>query len=212
MSTKICAWNVRGLNDPSRQREVAKFLKEDINIVGLLETKVIDSNHVRILNHVLHDWVSLTNYEHAILGRIWVCWNPVFCTIDVLDSSDQHMWCKIKDLNGDIHFFACFVYAQNTYGLRRPLFNKLEVLAQLYGDFPCILLGDFNAIRFPYEKSTMGVANLLGLTNNVRVDLFHLRLIGRWLMGCGSIICHTSMLTSILLGPLITLLVLLLCL
>ncbi|KAL7184384.1 hypothetical protein ACSBR2_026520 [Camellia fascicularis] len=143
----------RGLNDPSRQREVAKFLKkEDINIVGLLETKVIDSNHVRILNHVLHDWVSLANYEHAILGRIWVCWNPAFCTIDVLDSSDQHMWCKIKVLNGDIHFFACFVYAQNTYGLRRPLFNKLEVLAQLYRYSPCILLGDFNAIRFPYEK------------------------------------------------------------
>ncbi|KAL7255346.1 hypothetical protein ACSBR1_009489 [Camellia fascicularis] len=153
MSTKICAWNVRGLIDPSRQREVAKFLKkEDINIVGLLESKVIDSNHVRILNHVLRDWVSLSNYEHAILGRIWVCWNLIFCTIDVLDSSDQHMWCKIKVLNGDIHFFACFVYAQNTYGLRRPLFNKLEVLAQLYRDFPCILLGDFNAIRFPYEK------------------------------------------------------------
>ncbi|XP_028066993.1 uncharacterized protein LOC114269841 [Camellia sinensis] len=140
----------RGLNDPSRQREVAKFLKkEDINIVGLLKTKVIDSNHVRILNQVLHDWVSLSNYEHAILGRIWVCWNPAFCTVDVLDSSDQHMWCKIKVLNGDIHFFAGFVYM---YGSRRPLFNKLEVLAQLYRDFPCILLGDFNAIRFPYEK------------------------------------------------------------
>lgn len=116
MLLNICAWNVRGLNDSGKQKEVANFLrKEKINIVGLLETKMLKSHHVSILNHVLHNWESHINYDHATLGRIWVYWDPAFCTIDILDMSDQHIMCKVTVLDGNMTFLCCFVHAQNSY-------------------------------------------------------------------------------------------------
>lgn len=62
MMLNICAWNVRGLNDPVKQKEVTKFLtKENIHVACLLETKVLIANHSGVMNHVLYNWSSHTN-------------------------------------------------------------------------------------------------------------------------------------------------------
>ena len=45
MSFKIASWNIRGFNDPSRQKELRKILlKEEIKVMGVLETKIKDQN------------------------------------------------------------------------------------------------------------------------------------------------------------------------
>lgn len=73
MTLKICAWNVRGLNDLTKQREVANiFCNEGIDIVDQLETKVLSNKHKNILNRVVKHWKSHTNNDNAALGWAWV--------------------------------------------------------------------------------------------------------------------------------------------
>ena len=71
MLLNICAWNVKCLNDPVKQKAVAKFLsKEDIHVPSLLETKVLNANHSSVFNHVLYNCACHSNYDYATLGRV----------------------------------------------------------------------------------------------------------------------------------------------
>ena len=68
---KIVAWNIRGLNDPLKQKEVISFVKEhSLRVVCHLETRVRISNKDRIFTSILPGWCLLHNYDHALLGRI----------------------------------------------------------------------------------------------------------------------------------------------
>lgn len=66
--------------------------------------------------------------------------------------SNQFIFCKITVLDGDVSFFAIFVYAENKHALRVPFLDELVSFARLYSSFPVICLGDFNAVRFSHEK------------------------------------------------------------
>jgi exonuclease III len=68
-------WNVRGLNHPSKQREVKSLINiHKIGLICLIETRVKENKAEKIRDAIASDWDFVFNYEKHFLGRIWVCW------------------------------------------------------------------------------------------------------------------------------------------
>ena len=123
MSFKISSWNVRGFNNPSKHKEVADFVrKEDIKIMCVLETKIKMENEAKLFANSFKNWNFLSNSQPDLPARIWVCWDPNFCDILMLQQSNQYIFVKIHVFDTDSSFFAFFVYAENKHELRVPLF------------------------------------------------------------------------------------------
>ena len=86
---KFASWNIRGLNDPLKQKEVRSFVEFHVlDFVCILETRVRASNKDRIFNSILPGWKLFHNYYHALLGRIWICGNPEKVNIVIIHSMD----------------------------------------------------------------------------------------------------------------------------
>ena len=69
----ILIWNVRGLNDPLKQKRVVDRIRSmKIMLVGLLETRVKEYNSQSIINKYFQGWKWAHNYSTAYNGRIWV--------------------------------------------------------------------------------------------------------------------------------------------
>ncbi|KAL7246796.1 hypothetical protein ACSBR2_001828 [Camellia fascicularis] len=66
--------------------------------------------------------------------------------------TNQFIFCKVTVLDGDISFFSAFMYAENNHVLRLPLFCELQMIANTHAGSPIMFLGDFNAVRFYYDK------------------------------------------------------------
>jgi exonuclease III len=68
-------WNIRGLNHPSKQKEVRDMIKlHKIGLICLIETRVKENKANRIRNSIVSDWDYIFNYDNHFLGRIWICW------------------------------------------------------------------------------------------------------------------------------------------
>ena len=66
------SWNIRGLNDPLKQKEVRSFVESHaFDFVCVLKTRVRASNKDKIFNSLLPGWKLFHNYVHALLGRIF---------------------------------------------------------------------------------------------------------------------------------------------
>ena len=151
---KFASWNIRGLNDPLKQREVRTFVKSQaLDFIYLVETRVRAFNKDRIFNSLLPGWRLFHNYEHALLGRIWICGNPEKVSIDIIHSIDQAMLCHITVLESNVSFWFSAVYASNNYMDRRVLWRHLLWCEPLVGQNPWMIMGDFNTTRFSNEIS-----------------------------------------------------------
>lgn len=142
MTVKIASWNVRGLNDPSKHKEIKKLvLNENINVMGVLETKIKQVNEINICAKCFGNWSFLSNSQPTVTGRVWVCWDTVICNVQMISMSNQHIFCKITELATNDEFFATFVYAENKHILRVPLFENLAQISWLKSNSPSIFLG-----------------------------------------------------------------------
>lgn len=113
-------WNLRGLNDPLKQKEAKSFLKNnDLSLMGLIEHKVKEPKVSRILGFICPHWKYAHNFMHAPMGRILVCWDPQVLTVKVLEQTDQLMHREIHALREGHVFLTTFVYASNSYLERR---------------------------------------------------------------------------------------------
>ncbi|XP_028063034.1 uncharacterized protein LOC114266352 [Camellia sinensis] len=143
----------RGLNDPSKHKEIKNLvLKENIHVIGVLETKIKQINESKICAQCFGNWPILSNSQPTVTGRVWVCWNNDFCDVQMISMSSQHIFCKINDLATNEDFFATFVYAENKHTLRKILFETMYHISRTKSKFLCVFLGDFNAIRYQQEK------------------------------------------------------------
>lgn len=143
-------WNIRGLNDPIKQKEVRCFVNNNkLSLLGLLEHKIKEDKASRVMKYVCPQWNFVNNYPHASLGRIFVCWDSNVLQLQVIAQSDQFIHCEVQPKCGVPSFFATFVYGDNNYLRRQVLWSSLHHLGT---SSPWIVLGDFNVIRFPREK------------------------------------------------------------
>ena len=128
------------------------LIKEEIKVMGILETKIKAINENNVFSSCMSNWSFLTNSQPNKPGRICVLWDPTFCDVTLVNLSDQHMLCEINDLSQAKIFKTCFVYAENCSILRKKFLDQMLSLSNLYSDAPLTFLGDFNAIRYSYEK------------------------------------------------------------
>ena len=173
---KFASWNIRGLNDPLKQREVRSFVKSHaLDFICLVETRVRASNRDRIFSSLFSGWSLFHNYEHALLGRIWICGNPAKVSIDIIHSMDQAMLCHTTVLDSNISFWFSAVYASNNYMDRRVLWRHLLWCDPLVGQHPWMIMSDFNTTRFSSEKSGGNMLNDTAM-NDFHECLFSLEL------------------------------------
>lgn len=108
---KFLVWNVRGLNDLSKQREVRNMVRRlRVDVVCLIETRVKVEKVDKITEAMLPEWGIFSNYEFNPLGRIWVCWNKEALDIAVLSKSEQDISCRIEDLKMGKVWCQSFIY------------------------------------------------------------------------------------------------------
>ncbi|XP_028068678.1 uncharacterized protein LOC114271244 [Camellia sinensis] len=130
----------------------SRLYKENIKIMSLLETKVKSENEAKIFEKSLKNWNLLSNSQPDRAARIGICWDPNFCNIVSIRMAAQFVFCRVTILEGDTSFFAIFVYAENEHMLKLPCFAEICSLVKNRVSSPLICLGDFNAVRFSYEK------------------------------------------------------------
>jgi hypothetical protein len=136
----IGCWNVRGLNDPIKHSELRRLIhQERMAFFGLVETQVRDRNK--------DNWSFLYNYDFSCRGRIWVCWNANVVKVDVLGMSDQAIHVFVMILATNICFNASIIYGDNSASLYEALWSDIVSRSDGWESTPCILMGDFNAIR-----------------------------------------------------------------
>lgn len=149
------SWNIRGLNDPSKQVEVRKFILDNsLSLCGIVETTVRFQNLDGALRNCLPaNWEYIRNVGSGLVGRAFCTWNPVFVKADLISSSDQQITCRINHVNTLHPFIVTLVYGLNFAGDRAMTWNELRGLHFSVGSDPWLLIGDFNAVRRLNERS-----------------------------------------------------------
>lgn len=142
---KFAAWNVRGLNKSPHQSELKHFISmNNIDFMGILDTKVKIDNATAISKKINKSWKWLFNYNCHYNGRVWVGWNPSIWDIALHQVTAQHVTCLATFLDKDVSFLVTFVYAYNDAADRVALWDDIANLKCT--PLPWCLLGDFNCI------------------------------------------------------------------
>lgn len=85
----LLVWNVRGLNHPSKQKEVQRIVREKkITLICIIETRVKCNKADVLMESLFPNWGFCSNYEQHHLGRIWVCWDKLDFDVCTLDKTD----------------------------------------------------------------------------------------------------------------------------
>ncbi|GAV57210.1 Exo_endo_phos domain-containing protein, partial [Cephalotus follicularis] len=145
-------WNIRGLNDTSKKKEVRIFVKKNgVAFLGLLETRVRSVNKERVARGLVKGWRCVSNHKESLLGRVWVLWNPGLVNFMVAAISHQAI---LGELGwAGYSFWVSVVYGDCNYIARRELCKELEEQAGRFSAKPWVICGDFNVTRYPHKHS-----------------------------------------------------------
>ena len=148
---KFLIWNVRGFNDPLKQKEVVRRVKVlKINLLCLIETRVKENKMNAIISRHFQGWNVAQNYsEVAYNGRIWLLWNGI--QVDLVDSMAQSITCCVSF--GMQRFYFSVVYGCNEGTERRRLWSHLLTMKTSLSHGPWMLAGDFNVTAHHSESS-----------------------------------------------------------
>nr|CCA65981.1 hypothetical protein [Beta vulgaris subsp. vulgaris] len=149
---KITTWNVRGLNDPIKVKEVKHFLhSQKISLCSLFETRVRQQNSGKIQKKFGNRWSWINNYACSPRGRIWVGWLNNDVNINVLSVTEQVITMEVKNSYGLNMFKMAAVYGLHTIADRKVLWEELYNFVSVCHE-PCILIGDYNAVYSAQDR------------------------------------------------------------
>lgn len=141
----IASWNVRGLNDPLKAKEVRRFLGTHcVDFVGLLETKVKAHNTTKVQKRFGPNWTWVDNNGYFDKGRIWIGWCSDLVDFRAMEIHEQYIHGILTSVDRKHAIMVTVVYGLNTIGERKELWRKLGRLG--VQDWPWLLTGDFNSI------------------------------------------------------------------
>ena len=144
----IGCWNIRGLNHPSKQSEIAKFVfSNHLDVLGITKSKVHIPNQDRIQKTLLPSWKFVSNSQPNAVDRIWVGWNPDKVNITVILNTPQIIHVSIASLDLSIVYEASFIYGLNTIQDRRSMWTSMRTIFASAGGTPWISLGDRKSTR-----------------------------------------------------------------
>nr|GEX46926.1 hypothetical protein [Tanacetum cinerariifolium] len=131
--------------------------EDKYSLCVLLETQVKKRKIARICKNVFGNWDWISNNACCSVGtRIIVGWDPNCVNFMVMEQSAQVIHYYVAPLNGDKKFHWSFIYAHVHIMERRSLWRSLHKYKRSIQDEPWVILGYFNAILDPSEKSMGG--------------------------------------------------------
>ncbi|XP_050220840.1 uncharacterized protein LOC126671160 [Mercurialis annua] len=143
----LAVWNIRGLNNPLKQSEIASLIRRNkLSVVGIVETRVSHAQFDNVwkkFGNKLPNWGILHNYCCSDMGRVWIIYNKDMVNIQAIKMHSQFIHCQL-DCDG-ISFMCTFVYGSYVAHDRIDLWNQLNGIS-LNINLPWIILGDFNAV------------------------------------------------------------------
>lgn len=90
----IVSWNIRGMNWPNKQEDLKIFMYSNkVGLIGLMETKIRVENDSKIAARTFPRWKWHNNSTPQIKGRIWIAWHPKMYDLQVLNKTDQLIYC-----------------------------------------------------------------------------------------------------------------------
>ncbi|XP_074266601.1 uncharacterized protein LOC141589880 [Silene latifolia] len=148
---KIATWNIRGGNDPLKQKEILDLIKDyKLDILGVLETRIRKNKAAKIITNKFHAYNVICNYSAHTNGRIWLIWRPDIVTITPLIIHAQFIHCVVSHHATCQNFHLTMVYASNNARVRDDLWENLLNLNSTANSW--IVLGDFNVVRDALER------------------------------------------------------------
>ncbi|KAL0284589.1 UNVERIFIED_CONTAM: hypothetical protein Sradi_7192700 [Sesamum radiatum] len=76
--------------------------------------------------------------------RIWLAWDARELTVEILESHQQLLHCKVEILS--LHTICLIVYGANEMVSRRALWERISHYSVVSGETPWMLFGDFNVV------------------------------------------------------------------
>lgn len=142
----IISWNVRGLNNVGKLKEIgSRLLELRPTITILIETRVKQVKARNIRNKLRLQGEFLDNYSSHSNGRIWLNWDTNKVTIKYIRETSQLLHCGVYDLTSNFLYWITAIYALNKLDQRRTLWTDIECIhGNQHG--PWVLLGDFNNV------------------------------------------------------------------
>lgn len=108
----ILAWNVRGLKNSGKVKEITScLLGLNPNIAILIETRVKENEVAKTRSKLKLCGNYFDNYEKHANGRIWVYWNHNKIKVQVVKTTYQMVHCSVSDCNGKLLYWMTTIYA-----------------------------------------------------------------------------------------------------
>lgn len=143
--------NVRGLQETPKQREVSTFiLNSNMDIFGLLETKLTMSTLGDFKKNNLKNLSFIENFSTARNGRILLVWNPARLDVNVSIVEPQVIHAKVECLVSGNKFHLAMCYGRNHLQDRHELWDSL--ISHAPTDEPLLVCGDFNNVMEQDER------------------------------------------------------------
>lgn len=142
---KIGTWNIRGLKDPIKQKEVRSvILAQKYSMMGVVETKVRLENIQYSVNVCFpSSWKMVHNYSIGPVARILLGWDGSVFEISTIFSSDQLLVVDVICLESRQNFLLSVVYGHNSVTDRRCLWDDMRSVCTMHSLKPWIQLGDY---------------------------------------------------------------------
>nr|TKS06527.1 hypothetical protein D5086_0000121650 [Populus alba] len=148
------SWNIWGLNGLQKQKTIHSWIqKHNLDIFGLLETKIAASNLADIETKLTPPhWKYFSNIASSLTCRILVGWNPQQLHLTCIHSSSQWLTCEAVHHNFPSPVRITFIYGHNTPVERQSLWHYI-VNESTQTTCPWTIMGYFNAIMHAGDKS-----------------------------------------------------------
>lgn len=110
--TKIGFWNIRGLSNPLKQKEVLSFVRGNkISLFGVIEANVRATNLVcTVAGCFPSSWMTTNNLGNFQVARIIVGRDPQSITVSLVSSSEQMMVLYVDIISEHKKFCLCCLW------------------------------------------------------------------------------------------------------
>ncbi|KAL0294831.1 UNVERIFIED_CONTAM: hypothetical protein Sangu_3209700 [Sesamum angustifolium] len=136
----------RGLNGLDHQRAVEHLVRDHkLTFLGLIETRVSQTNVQRIRRNLLTTWSWFDDYSGPA-GRIWLVWDSSEVDVEILRVESQLIHCRASNKRMHTSCLISVLYGDYDIIPRRTLWGALCSLSAGITDEPWLVLGDFNAV------------------------------------------------------------------
>ncbi|XP_060211785.1 uncharacterized protein LOC132639349 [Lycium barbarum] len=150
---RVVTWNVRGLNQAYKQKELQVFVyRNKVGLLAIVEHSVHQKNVARVVKQVVPRRQWQHNYQVGGKRRIWVVWDARLCDFSVIQPTPQHIHGYLKIHVNNMAFHLTVIDGLHSIQDRKPLWEDLMNIAGLMST-PWLVMCDFNAIMHVHYRT-----------------------------------------------------------